>query len=65
MGYLWEEREWPVLRWDEKRLGPMVAEVRHQQGRLLGRMEGLGFELREESVFRTLTREVVKTSEIE
>lgn len=65
MRYLWEEKEWPVLRWDEKRLGPMVAEVRHQQGRLLGRMEGLGFELREESAFRTLTREVVKTSEIE
>ncbi len=42
-----------------------LAAVRHQQGRLTGRMESLGFDLRQEAVLRTLTGDVVKTSEIE
>jgi len=33
--------------------------------RLIGRMEGLGFELRAEAVLQTLTEEVIKSSEIE
>ena len=42
-----------------------LAEVRHLQGRLLGRMLSLGFLLREEAALQTLTVDVVKTSEIE
>ena len=35
------------------------------QGRLLGRMEALGFELRDEATLSTLTMDVLKSSEIE
>ena len=42
-----------------------LAAVRYQQGRLIGRMEGLGFELRQEAILRTLTQNAVKTSRIE
>lgn len=42
-----------------------LAAVRHRQGRLIGRMEGLGFQLRAEAVLQTLTEEVLKSSEIE
>jgi len=42
-----------------------VSKVRDLQGRLMGRMEGMGFELREEAVLETLTEDIVKTSEIE
>ena len=42
-----------------------LAHTRHLQGRLLGRMEALGFEMRSEATLRTLTEDVVKTSEIE
>lgn len=42
-----------------------LAAVRHQQGRLIGRMESFGFDLRQQAVLRTLTEDVVKTSEIE
>ena len=44
---------------------PALGEVRHLQGRLLGRMESLRFQLREEATLQTLTQDVVKTSEIE
>ena len=42
-----------------------LAAVRHRQGRLIGRMEVLGFDLRRQATLNTLTLDVVKTSEIE
>jgi Fic family protein len=43
----------------------LLADVRYRQGRLLGRMEGLGFRLRSEAKLSTLTADVVKSSAIE
>ena len=42
-----------------------LSAARHLQGRQVGKMEALGFRLREEAVLRTLTEDVVKSSEIE
>ena len=63
--YIWDRPEWPVFTWDEKGLSRLLAQVLRAQGRLLGRMEGLGFDLRSEAHLRTLTEDVVKSSEIE
>ena len=63
--YLYERPDWPKWRWNEDRVGPLVTGLRHRQGRLLGRMEGLGFALRQEAQLESLTLEVVKSSEIE
>jgi len=63
--YIHGRSEWPTFRWDAERILPALVEVRHRQGRLIGRMEGLGFQLRTEAVLHTLTEEVLKSSEIE
>jgi hypothetical protein len=63
--YIYKRKEWPEFVWDQTRLALLLAETRHLQGRLLGRMEVLGFQLREEATLQTLTQDVVKTSEIE
>jgi len=63
--YIYERKEWPDFKWEQGRLAGLLAEVRHLQGRLLGRMESLGFQLREEATLQALTQDVVKTSEIE
>jgi len=65
MMYVWEHPEWPRLKWDGGALAAPLAELRHAQGRILGRMEALGFGLREEAHLHTLTQDVVKTSAIE
>ena len=65
MAFIHEISEWPHLKWDDAKLSPMLADVRHRQGRLLGRMEGLGFQLRSEASLTTLTADVVKSSAIE
>ncbi|NOT45643.1 MAG: Fic family protein [Acidobacteria bacterium] len=63
--YIHELPDWPRFRWDERRLTAPLAAARHQQGRLLGHMEALGFTLRDEAALRTLTDDVVKSSDIE
>ena len=62
--YIHQSKDWPNFRWDNDTLLPYVSKVRDLQGRLIGRMEGIGFELREESVLETLTVDIVKSSEI-
>lgn len=63
--YLWEQPGWPVLTWEERSLSKLLAQVSREQGRLLGKMEALGFELRSEANLRILTEDVIKSSEIE
>jgi len=63
--YIYQTTNWPVFTWDNERLLGLLAEVRHMQGRLLGRMEAIGFELRDEATLSTLTMDVLKSSEIE
>lgn len=63
--YIHELQGWPAFEWNSQDLAGQLAAVRHRQGRLLGRMEALGFELRAEAVLQTLTEDVLKSSEIE
>ncbi|MGO8698604.1 MAG: Fic family protein [Limisphaerales bacterium] len=65
MSYIHEKPSWPNLTWNNATLLPLLADVRHQQGRLLGRMEGLGFRLRAEATLTTLTSDVLNSSAIE
>lgn len=65
MEYIHELADWPKLTWDAAKLSALLADVRHRQGRLLGRMEGLGFRLRSEAQLSALTADVVKSSAIE
>jgi len=65
MSYIHENPDWPNLKWNEAKLSPLLADVRHRQGRLLGKMEGLGFRLRAEANLKTLTADVIKSSAIE
>jgi len=63
--WIHEHQNWTNFTWDAEALSPKLADIRHRQGRLLGRMEGLGFELKREASLTTLTNDVVKSSAIE
>ena len=65
MCYIHEQEDWPHFTWDETQLAPALAEIRNRQGRMVGRMESLGFKLRSDAILDTLTIDVIKTSEIE
>ena len=63
--WIHEHSSWPSFTWDAQALASKLAAVRHQQGKLIGRMQGLGFELKREANLNTLTNDVVKSSAIE
>ena len=63
--YLHQRPDWPNLHWRAADLIDLLADVRHRQGRLLGRMGELSFAVHEKLSLEALTAEVVKTSEIE
>ena len=63
--YIHELQDWPRFHWNREQLAEPLAAVRHRQGRLIGHMEALGFNLRQEAVLQTLTADVLKSSEIE
>ena len=65
VGYIYQRPEWPGFHWDQTALGYQLGAVRHRQGRLIGRMQALGFPLQEQAVLKTLTEDVLKSSEIE
>lgn len=63
--YIHECPEWPRFRYEQTKLLPLVAEVRHRQGRLIGKMAGLGFQQRAEASLSNLTAEIIKSNAIE
>lgn len=63
--YIHQQSEWPSLRWRGEELADSLADVRYRQGRLVGRMESLGFVLRQEAALDTLAGDVVHSSAIE
>jgi len=63
--YIHQIEGWPNFSWSDSALLSLLAGIRHKQGRLLGRMEGLGFRLRDEAKLNTLASDVIKSSAIE
>ncbi|MEZ4994572.1 MAG: Fic family protein [Saprospiraceae bacterium] len=63
--YIHERKDWPNFRWDSRQLIPLIGQVRNLQGKLIGKMESVGFDLRDEANLETVTVEIVKSSEIE
>ena len=63
--YIYQQPVWPDFYWQQDKLLNPLAELRHRQGKLIGRMAGLGFSLRSEATLQTLTLDVLKSNEIE
>jgi Fic family protein len=63
--FIYEKEDWPNFKWNIEKLLPLLGKVRHYQGRIVGKLESIGFELREEALLDTLTLDVIKSSEIE
>lgn len=63
--WIHEHQDWPHFTWDHKALSFKLANLRYQQGRLLGKMETLGFEFKQEANLNVMTHDVVKSSAIE
>ncbi|MFM9027278.1 MAG: Fic family protein [Bacteroidota bacterium] len=63
--YIYEQRDWPKFTWNQEEILSLLSTISHRQGRLLGRMESLGFSLQAEANLESMTLEVLKSNEIE
>lgn len=65
MTYIYQREEWPHFVWDKAYLQPLLAKAEFTRGLLLGRMQAIGFKLKNETSLDALSREIIKSSEIE
>ena len=63
--YLYNHQNWPIFEWNSEKLLSLLSYVRNRQGKLIGKMGALGFELRNEANLEILTQEIIKSTEIE
>ena len=63
--YIHELENWTDFRWDDKEIALLLDEVTREQGKLYGRLSGLGFESQLQATAENLTRDIVYSSEIE
>lgn len=63
--YIYEQKNWPDFIWNNDELFEIITKVSFKQGQLLGKMQSLGFDFRQEALLNNLTEEVTKSSEIE
>ena len=63
--YIHQKDSWPTFTWESDKFVNLLSEARNLQGRLIGRMATLGFDLRDEALLETLTLDVLKSAEIE
>ena len=63
--FLHQQNNWPEFTWNSNEFLSLLSEARNLQGRLIGKMDTMGFDLRNEALLDTLTLDVIKSSEIE
>jgi len=63
--FIYQKAAWPDFTWNSDDFLELLSEARNLQGRLFGKMETLGFDLKNEAFLDTLTLDVLKSSEIE
>ena len=63
--YIYQKKDWPNFKWDADAIFSLFSEARNLQGKLFGKMESLGFDLRSEAVLENMTLDILKSTEIE
>jgi Fic family protein len=63
--YIHQNEEYPVFTWNESKIISLLTDIAIMQGRVLGKMQQLGFGSQQEAMLNALTEEITKSSEIE
>ena len=63
--YIWQQKTWPDFTWNDAKLSYKLGRVRNLQGKLVGKMSALGFDLKNSAMLDALTADITKSSEIE
>lgn len=65
MKYVWQNSKWPKFRWDATKIAANLSATSYAQGKLLGRLAGIGFDLQSRTGLETLASDIVFSAAIE
>ena len=63
--YIWQQPTWAEFQWDNERLITLLSEVRNLEGRIMGLMQGVGFNVQNATSLDVMVEDVLRSSEIE
>ena len=63
--YIWQDKDWPKMWWQDALLGKLLAEVNMLRGQVAGRMAMFGFNEQNDTMLDVVTAEIVNSAEIE
>lgn len=65
MKYIYQNTDWHEFRYVGDKIQNLLLEIKKSQGYLLGKMDALGFEIKNSANLKILTENIIKSSEIE
>ena len=65
MEYIYQNVDWHSFRWCGEKIQNLLLEIKKSQGFLLGKMDSLGFDVKNNALLQVLTENIIKSSEIE
>ena len=65
MRYIYQNTDWHCFRWCGEKIQNLLLEIKKSQGYLLGKMDSLGFDVKNNALLQVLTENIIKSSEIE
>lgn len=65
MKYIYQNTDWHSFRWCGDKIQNLLLEIKKSQGYLLGQMDSLGFDVKNNALLQVLTENIIKSSEIE
>lgn len=65
MKYIYHNADWHSFRWCGEKIQNLLLEIKKAQGFLLGKMDSLGFDVKNNALLQVLTENIIKSSEIE
>lgn len=65
MKYIYQNTDWHSFIWCGDKIQNLLLEIKKSQGYLLGKMDSLGFDVKNNALLQVLTENIIKSSEIE
>lgn len=63
--FIYEHQNWTRFTWSDKDISGILARICFLQGKLTGILSAIGFDVRKETDFESLSQEILKSNEIE
>jgi len=63
--FIWQQKGWPFLTWNNKELSYVLGDVRNRQGRLAGKSGLLGLDIKKEILLNSISNDIVKSFSLE